>query len=82
MISKGFDSDKSYDLPHLRSASDELANIQVSPSRFPNREPSGSVSMICFIAFPTSPVPPVTRTTFDMTEQIRSRTSRCWVRHY
>ena len=54
----------------------------VSLSHFPKREPSGSVSMICFIAFPASLVPPVTWTSFNMTGRKSSKTSSCWVRHY
>jgi hypothetical protein len=52
---------------HLKSPSDELANTQVSPGLFPKRDPSGSVSITCFIACPTRPVPPVTKiTALDM----------------
>ena len=47
----------------FRSPSLELAKIQVSPGFFPYREPSGSVLITCSMAFPTSPEPPVTRTT-------------------
>jgi len=47
----------------LRSPSEELANIHVSPDFLPNRDPSGSVLIICSMALPTSPVPPVTSTT-------------------
>lgn len=57
-------------LTHLRSPSDEPANIHVSPGSFPKRDPSGSDSMMCLIACPTRPVPPVTSTTaFDMTRR-------------
>jgi hypothetical protein len=51
---------------HLRSASFEPANIQVSWSFFPNLDPVGSVSMTCWIALPMRPLPPVTRTTAIM----------------
>lgn len=57
-------------LTHLRSPSDELANIHDSPGCFPKRDPSGSDSIMCFIACPTRPVPPVTNTTaLDMMKQ-------------
>ena len=52
---------------HLRSASEELAKIQVSPDRLPYLEPSGSLLMTYSMPLPTSPVPPVTRITLDMT---------------
>lgn len=48
---------------HLRSPSDDLAKIQVSPGLFPKRDPSGSVSITCLMACPTRPLPPVTSTT-------------------
>ena len=48
---------------HLRSPSDEEAKTHVSPGFLPNREPWGSVSITCWIAFPTRPVPPVTKMT-------------------
>ena len=51
---------------HLRSPSLELANTQVSPVFFPNLEFSGSVLTTCSMAFPTRPVPPVTRMTVDI----------------
>ena len=47
----------------LRSPSEELAKIQVSPGFLPNLEPSGSVLTIHSMPFPTKPVPPVTSTT-------------------
>ena len=47
----------------MRSASEDEANIHVSPGRLPKREPAGSVSMTWRIAWPTRPVPPVTRIT-------------------
>jgi len=52
---------------NLRSPWEELANIQVSPSLLANLDPLGSVLMMCSIAFPTSPVPPVTSITVAMT---------------
>ena len=54
----------------LRSPSEDLANIHVSPDFFPKREPSGSVLTMCSIAFPTSPAPPVTSTTVDIVPSI------------
>ena len=48
---------------HLRSPSLELANTHVSPGFLPKRELAGSVSMMCLIALPTRPVPPVTKIT-------------------
>jgi hypothetical protein len=48
---------------YRRSPSPERAKTQVSPARLPKREPSGSVSITCWIAAPTSPLPPVTRIT-------------------
>lgn len=50
-------------LSHLRSPSLEPANTHVSPVFFPKREPAGSVSMMCLMALPTRPVPPVTSIT-------------------
>jgi hypothetical protein len=66
---------------NLRSPSDELAKIQVSFGSFPYFEPTGSVSIIYCMAFPTSPVPPVTRTTAAaitqcLAEKQRSRRAR------
>lgn len=55
----------------FRSPSLELAKIQVSPGFFPNREPSGSVLITCSMAFPTSPEPPVTRTTSPVVMIVR-----------
>src|ERR1700728_4814430 len=48
---------------YLRSPSEEPANIQVSLYLLPNLEFSGSELIMCSIALPTRPVPPVTRTT-------------------
>lgn len=58
---------------HLKSASDRLANIQTSFDFFPNLDPSGSVAITCWIAFPTRPVPPVTRTTASICTQRQRR---------
>jgi len=49
---------------YLRSPSLEPTKTQVSPSCFPKREPGSSVEMMCSIAFPTRPEPPVTRMVF------------------
>jgi hypothetical protein len=51
---------------YLRSPWDEPANIQVSLGLLPNLEFAGSVLIICSIALPTRPVPPVTRMTVAM----------------
>ena len=51
----------------LRSPSLERANIQSSPSCFPNRE---SFSITHWMADPTSPDPPVTRITVLLTDAI------------
>jgi len=48
---------------YRRSASLDVANTHLSPSRLPNLEPTGSDSMTCCMADPTRPEPPVTRTT-------------------
>lgn len=53
---------------HLRSPSDDVANIHVSPSFLPKRDPAGSVSITCLIACPMRPVPPVTRITSDIAQ--------------
>lgn len=55
---------------YLRSASEELEKIQVSPGFCPKRDPSGSVFMICSIALPTRPVPPVTSTTVGIVSSV------------
>lgn len=55
---------------HRRSASEDPIKTHFSPGRFPKREPSGSVSMMYWMALPTSPVPPVTRIT-DMIVECR-----------
>lgn len=47
----------------FRFPSLELTKIQASPGLLPNREPSGSVLIMCSMAFPTRPEPPVTRIT-------------------
>ena len=52
----------------LKSPSEELAKIQVSPGFLPNLEPSGSELMMKSMPFPTKPVPPVTSTTSGMVD--------------
>lgn len=58
---------------YLKSPSDEEAKIHVSPGFLPKREPSGSLSMTYLMAWPTRPVPPVTRMTEDMVDREQDR---------
>lgn len=53
-------------LSHLKSPSDDDANIHVSPSFLPKRDPAGSVSITYWMALPIRPVPPVTSITSGM----------------
>ena len=65
----------------FRSPSLELAKIQVSPGFFPNFDPSGSVLITCSMAFPTSPEPPVTRTTSPVVMIVKKLKDRNGLRY-
>ena len=51
---------------YLRSPSKLRAKTHCSPGSRPYFDPSGSVSITCWMALPTRPDPPVTSTTFGI----------------